>query len=103
MHQHNIIFLPSDVFQKKTAMAEVAACVDVGGGTVPWSKENSYGRGKWLENSETRLGKRLAYLLRYGAEQEGLQVHESGEEEMLFTRLLLDSLPMLSFSPIINS
>jgi RNA:NAD 2'-phosphotransferase (TPT1/KptA family) len=27
---------------------------------------------------ETRLGKRLAYLLRYGAEREGLSVSESG-------------------------
>ena len=31
-----------------------------------------------MENKDVRLGKRLAYLLRYGAEKEGLTVREGG-------------------------
>ena len=39
---------------------------------------------------DPRLGRRLAYLLRYGAEKEGLQVQESGEDLDTITPLPAD-------------
>ena len=36
-------------------------------------------KAKWEAERDVRLSKRLAYLLRYGAEKEGLQVMEGGE------------------------
>ena len=39
-----------------------------------------------IENRDVRLGKRLAYLLRYGAEKEGLDVREGGMSKSLNKR-----------------
>ena len=36
-----------------------------------------------MEHKDVRLGKRLAYLLRYGAEKEGLAVKEGGMSKSL--------------------
>ena len=39
-----------------------------------------------MEQKDVRLGKRLAYLLRYGAEKEGLAVKEGGMSKSLNER-----------------
>ena len=39
-----------------------------------------------MEHKDVRLGKRLAYLLRYGAEKEGLAVKEGGMSKSLNKR-----------------
>ena len=46
---------------------------------------------KWGMDEQCRLGKRLAYLLRYGAAQEGLDVSESGNTCVFF--LILRVMP----------
>ncbi|ELU13733.1 hypothetical protein CAPTEDRAFT_190319 [Capitella teleta] len=48
---------------------------------------------KWEVDKEQRLGKRLAYLLRYGAAKEGLDVSESGFVD--FAKLM--QVPMLRY------
>ena len=39
-----------------------------------------------MEHKDVRLGKRLVYLLRYGAEKEGLAVKEGGMSKSLYKR-----------------